>query len=160
MARRESAEANLDMTPFLGLVYLLIGFFMVITNFKAAALDLNMKLPVVGSARPVETGGQQSLLILNIRPIENAQGEKEVALTTYGAPRFDVENYIAGEAQASLLTARRDNPDLQAGDELPTTVVIRADQTTPFRLLDRVIRACQENGFRNFALKARDPNEK
>jgi biopolymer transport protein ExbD len=34
--------------------------------------------------------------------------------------------------------------------------VIRADRATPFRLLNRVIKACQENGFRNFSLKAMD----
>ena len=41
-----------------------------------------------------------------------------------------------------------------SGDELPTTVVIRADRSTPFRLLNRVIQACQLHGFRNFSLKA------
>jgi len=33
-------------------------------------------------------------------------------------------------------------------------VVIRADRTAPFSLLNRVIKSCQENGFRDFALKA------
>jgi biopolymer transport protein ExbD len=40
------------------------------------------------------------------------------------------------------------------GDELPTTVVIRADRATPFKLLNGVIKTCQEAGFRKFALKA------
>jgi len=160
MTKREIIEANLDMTPFLGLVYLLIGFFMVITNFKVAALDLAMKLPVVGSAQPVDTRGQESVLILNMRSVKTPEGRDEVGLTVYGMPRFDVEGYIGGEAQASMLAARRTQPDIQAGDELPTTVVIRADQSTPFHLLNRVIRACQENGFRRFALKARPRDEK
>jgi biopolymer transport protein ExbD len=34
--------------------------------------------------------------------------------------------------------------------------VIRADQATPFHLLNRVIQACQQQGFRSFALKAMD----
>ena len=44
--------------------------------------------------------------------------------------------------------------NLKVGDELPTTVVIRADVGTRFALLNRVIKACQDRGFRKFALKA------
>lgn len=139
-----AAKSDLDMTPFLGLNFLLMAFFMVVTNFKAAALDLTLKLPAVGSARPVDTKGQVELLILNIDP--------EGVLKVYGAPK-NIENYIAGEAQASMITARK-QPDWQEGDELPTTVVVRADRSTPFRHLNHVIRVCQENQFRKFALKA------
>jgi biopolymer transport protein ExbD len=70
-----------------------------------------------------------------------------------------VESYIAGEAQASLIKARRDHPELKYGDELPTTVVIRADRATPFNLLNKIIKACQDNGFRKFALKAMNREE-
>jgi biopolymer transport protein ExbD len=138
-----SAEPNL--TPLLDMVFQLITFFMLVINFKSAQLDMNLKLPVIGSARPVDTKGQTDLLVLNI----DAQGQ----LTVYGAPR-DIDSYIAGEAQASLLAARRQNPALEPGDELPTTVVIRADRATPFHLLNRVIQACQQHGFRSFSLKA------
>jgi len=134
------------MTPFLGLNFLLMAFFMVVTNFKAAALDLNLRLPMVGSARPVDTKGQVELLILNI--------DSAGTLKIYGVPKV-VESYIAGEARASMISARK-TPGWQEGDELPTTVVIRADGATPFRALNRVIRACQENKFYKFALKARN----
>src|SRR5262245_12746898 len=143
MQHEASAEPNL--TPILDMVFQLITFFMLVINFKSASLDLSLKLPVVGSARPVDTKGQEELLILNI----NSRGQ----LNVYGMEK-DVESYIAGEAQASLLKARRDHPDLKHGDELPTTVVIRADRSTPFSLLNKVIKACQDNGFRKFALKA------
>ena len=141
--REASAEPNL--TPMLDMVFQLITFFMLVINFKSAQLDMNLKLPVVGSARPVDTKGQQDILVLNI----DFQGQ----LTVYNTPK-DIDSYIAGEAQSSLLSARRANPNLQAGDDLPTTVVIRADRATPFHLLNRVIKACQKEGFRNFSLKA------
>ncbi len=139
------ASAQPNLTPMLDMVFQLVTFFMLVINFKSAQLDMNLKLPVIGSARPVDTKGQQDLLILNI----NNQGQ----LTVYNAPR-DIDSYIAGEAQSSLLAARLKNPSLQPGDELPTTVVIRADRATPFHLLNRVIRSCQEHGFRHFSLKA------
>ena len=144
-SREVKAEPNL--TPMLDMVFQLVTFFMLVINFKSAALDLSLKLPVVGSARPVDSKGQEELLILNIDNLGT--------INVYGAKKRDreIESYIAGEAQASLLTARQKQPDIKAGDELPTTVVIRADKNTPFKLLNRVIKACQDNGFRKFALK-------
>jgi biopolymer transport protein ExbD len=144
MAHAAAAEPNL--TPMLDMVFQLITFFMLVINFKSASLDLNMKLPVVGSARPVETKGQEDLLILNVN--------KEGKFTIYNIERADIEDYIAGEAQASSLKAKAANPNYKVGDELPTTVVIRADVGTRFSLLNRVIKACQDRGFRKFALKA------
>lgn len=142
----EGASAEPDLTPILDLVFQLITFFMLVVNFKAAALDLDLKLPVVGSARPVDTKGKEDLLILNV----NSAGE----LRVYGQPVQDISTYVATEAQASRLAARETHPDLKAGDELPSTVVIRADKATRFAMLNSIISTCQEHGFRNFALKA------
>jgi len=139
-----SAEPNL--TPILDMVFQLITFFMLVINFKSASMDLDLKLPVVGSARPVDTQGQEDLLVLNINSLGN--------LRVYGQLVKDVPGYIANEAQASLLVARRTNPKIKAGDELPSTVVIRADKSTPFAMLNTIITTCQTNGFRKFALKA------
>ena len=146
MSSAASAEPNL--TPILDMVFQLITFFMLVINFKSAAMDLDLKLPVVGSARPVDTKGKEDLLILNI----NSEGK----LRVYGRLITDKEvpAYIANEAQASLLVARRTNANIKLGDELPSTVVIRADKNTTFTMLNTVIAACQKNGFRNFALKA------
>ncbi len=140
-----AARAEPNLTPILDMVFQLITFFMLVINFKTASLDLSLRLPVIGSARPVDSKGQETLLILNV----NSDGE----LLVYGAAR-DIERYIAAEAQADLLAARQNNRKIEAGDELPTTVVVRADQATPFHLLNRVITTCQQHGYRRFALKA------
>lgn len=145
------ANAEPNLTPILDMVFQLITFFMLVINFKTAAMDLDLKLPVVGSARPVDTHGQEDLLILNI----NALGQ----LRVYGELKQDVAGYIASEAQASLLVARQANAALKSGDELPSTVVIRADKRTPFELLNDVIVVCQTNGYRKFALKAMNKEE-
>ena len=142
MSSDASAEPNL--TPMLDLVFQLITFFMLVTNFKAASLDLNLKLPVVGSARPLETEGED-LLILNV----NAEGQ----LNVYGMTQV-VDRYIKAEAKVSRAAAKRLNPNFKPDDDLPTTIVVRADKQTPFNLLNVVIKTCQDNGFRKFALKA------
>jgi biopolymer transport protein ExbD len=139
-----------NLTPILDMVFQLITFFMLVANFQAASLDQNLRLPVVGSARPVESQGVESLLVLNI--------DKEGNLIVYGQPR-PIKDYIAKEANASLIAARRTLPDIQEGQDLPTIVVVRADRNTPCRLFNNVIRECQARGFRKFALKCMNKEE-
>ena len=140
----QKTKAEPNLTPILDMVFQLITFFMLVINFKSASLDLSLRLPIVGSARPVDTKGMEDLLILNIT--------QEGKLIVYGMPK-DIDSYIAGEAQATRW-AFRPKLDLKPGDELPSMVVIRADEATPFKLLNRVIKACQDNGYRRFALMA------
>lgn len=136
----DKAEPNL--TPILDMVFQLITFFMLVINFKSAALDMSLKLPVIGSARPVESGAD--ILILNI--------DTEGALNITGNKKRgdEIERYIGNEA----VTSQRVN-HITPGDDLPTIVVVRADISTPFSLLNRVIKACQDRGFRTFALRAK-----
>ena len=141
-----NVKAEPNLTPILDMVFQLITFFMLVINFKSAELDLSLKLPVVGSARPVDSKGQKELLVLNIDDVGT--------LKIYNRPVANIDGYIQQEAQASRLAARLTPEDIEAGEELPTTIVIRADRATPFKMLNRVIKACQDNGFRKFALKA------
>ena len=140
-----SADGEADLTPILDMVFQLITFFMLVMNFKAAALDLTLKLPVVGSAMPVNTDGKEELLILNLAPTGD--------LTVYGN-KVDLEGYIAVEAEVSRLAAKSKGLNIEAGGELPTTIVIRSDEASRFKDLYRVIKACQDRGYRKFALKA------
>ena len=146
---QSAASAEPNLTPMLDMVFQLITFFMLVINFKAASLDLSLRLPVVGSARSVDTEGVD-LLILNI----DKQGE----LNVYGIPR-DIPTYVKAEAKASFESAKRENPKFDKKDDLPTTIVVRADKETPFSLLNVLIKSCQDNGFRKFALKAMDKPE-
>lgn len=146
LAHGSNAEPNL--TPMLDMVFQLVTFFMLVINFKAASMDLNLHLPVVGSAAPVDTKGQEDLLILNI----DAAGH----LNVYGERKEDIEGYVKNEALASLVKAKMQGgkTEMKLGDDLPSIVVVRADRATPFKLLNRVIKAAQEVGYRNFSMKA------
>lgn len=142
----QDVKAEPNLTPILDMVFQLITFFMLVINFKSAELDLNLQLPVVGSARPVNTEGRVGLLVLNI--------DKTGVLKVYGRSISDVDAYIRNEAMAAMLSNHLTHSDVAEGKELPTMVVIRADRATPFKMINRVIKACQDNGFRSFALKA------
>ena len=142
-----TVKAEPNLTPILDMVFQLITFFMLVINFKSAEMDLTLKLPVVGSARPINDPVQKELLVLN--------NDSAGRLKSYGQVRENIESYFSDELQESLMRARLTQADLDAGANLPTTVVIRSDRATPFNLVYRVIKACQANGFRRFALKAR-----
>jgi biopolymer transport protein ExbD len=148
MSHDSSAEPNL--TPMLDMVFQLVTFFMLVINFKGAALDLSLKLPVLGSARPLDTEGHDELFVLNV----DALGKLKV----YGIEK-DLKSYIASEARVTALKMSVSNPKFKAGDELPTMVVLRADKGIPFKLLNEIIKTCQDQGFRRFSLKAMTKTE-
>ena len=142
---RAAANADPNLTPILDMVFQLITFFMLVINFKTASMDMSLRLPAVGNARPAEIKGVD-LVVLNV--------DRRGRLRVFGNEITDIRGYIAKEAQASLLAARRFNPTLTSDDDLPTMIVIRADKRTPFRLLNVVLKECTDHHFRNFSLKA------
>ncbi len=145
MSELGSSEGKPNLTPILDMVFQLITFFMLVINFKSAAIDQSLKLPVVGTARPVESQGQTALLVLNI--------DKDGNLKVGGGIKSPAE-YIAKEAFVAMMGARMTQADLDSGKELPTTVVVRADAATQFHFVNRVLQECQKRGFRQFALRA------
>lgn len=146
----ESGEPNL--TPILDMVFQLITFFMLVINFKAASFDLSLKLPVVGSAKPPDSGGgKPDVLVLNI----DSQGH----LLAFGQEQ-NIDQFIAFEAKnrRDVLASSGDasyNPE----GPLPTTVVIRADKDTPFNLVNRILKECRKNGYQSFSLRAMTKEE-
>jgi len=146
----DMSTAQPNLTPLLDMVFQLITFFMLVINFKDAALDQSLQLPVLGSARPLDTKGQEDLLVLNI----DAEGRLKV----YGVPR-EVQSYIADEARQEEARLKTKGTPLKAGEELPTMVVIRADRATRFNLLNEIIKTCQQHNYRKFALKAMNRRE-
>src|SRR5260221_5481418 len=145
----DTAEPNL--TPMLDMVFQLVTFFMLVINFQAASLDMSLKLPVVGSARPIDTGASEELLVLNV----NLKGE----VVVYGKGQ-DSGEYLQKEASFARRKLTENGKKVKPGDELPMLVVVRADQKTPFELLNKVLTNCQTNGFRKFALRAMQKGSK
>jgi biopolymer transport protein ExbD len=141
------AEPNL--TPLLDVVFQLITFFMMVINFSQDNYDQRVRLPVAGSARPVEARPNEDRLVLNI--------DRDGHLL-FNGQSYDTERAMQEIAkQANLVrlnievtTGKKPKPS----EALPTILVIRADRDTPFSQFFRLVSACQANGFQKFALKA------
>jgi biopolymer transport protein ExbD len=147
-ATLDKAEPNL--TPLLDVVFQLITFFMLVINFSNENYDARVKLPVAGSARPVEgeEKASEDRLVLNI----DKQGHLLMSGQLLPASKALQEIKHQAALVKLNLTAAGLKPDESGG--LPTTIIIRADRDTPFSSLFTLISACQANGFRKFALKA------
>jgi biopolymer transport protein ExbD len=145
----DKAEPNL--TPLLDVVFQLITFFMLVINFSSENYDARVRLPVAGSARPVEDGEKAAMedrLVLNVDRQGHLLMSGQVLTTTKALQEIKHQaDLVKLNVKAAGL-----KPDPSGG--LPTTIVLRADKDTPFSSLYSLITACQANGFRKFALKA------
>lgn len=142
MSAQSSDGAEPNLTPVLDMVFQLVTFFMLVINFKGASLDLSLKLPVLGSARPVDSRSGKDPIILNI----DSTGTVKI----FGSV-VDLDQHLTREAK---ILKQLQAAGGAATDTLDTPVVIRADRITPFRLLNEVITTCQKHGFRQYQLSA------
>jgi biopolymer transport protein ExbD len=150
MSANQDDRAEPNLTPLLDMVFQLITFFMLVINFKGASLDLSLKLPVLGSARPLEKHGKFESILLNI----DADGDVKA-----NGQKVDVEKYIQDEARHLKDQMRLfEIPKTDAG--FPVHVVVRADRAAPFHVVNRVLKVCQDQGYRQFALSAMSHEEK
>ena len=145
---RSENRAEPNLTPILDMVFQLITFFMLVVNFKAASVDLNLELPVIGSAMPSESD-DTDVMVLNI--------DKEGRLRMYGEEK-NVDAYVAQESQLAVQGAA-DRSRARAWRRVAADRRDSADKATPFRLLNNVIRTCQSQGFRKFQYLAMTAGE-
>jgi biopolymer transport protein ExbD len=143
-------KAEPNLTPLLDVVFQLITFFMLVINFSTENYDARVKLPVAGSARPVEEGEKaatEDRLVLNV--------DKDGHLIFGGQvlPTHKAIQEIKHQADLVKLNLKAAGIKYDA-TALPTTIILRADRDTQFSSLYQLITACQANGFRKFALKA------
>jgi biopolymer transport protein ExbD len=150
-ASSSELKAEPNLTPLLDVVFQLITFFMLVINFSNENYDSRIKLPVAGSARPLDDPGaaQEDRLVLNI----DSKGQLLFNGKTFSGGQAEEQiKFEAQLARENLKALRGKKVDPAEG--LPTRVVIRADRDTQFTPIYNMITACQTNGFRKFDLKA------
>lgn len=140
---------EVDMTPMIDIVFQLIAFFMVITNFEQTQADERVKLPKDRLAKP-PVAKREDELTLNVGFFRDKDGNKQdpEAWVFFGDEKYRVE-------EVSTRLGEEKNFYLAIGKELAeVTVVIRADAEVPTGKVQELIKLSQENSFEKFALKA------
>jgi biopolymer transport protein ExbD len=150
-------DMEMNMTPMIDVVFLLIIFFMIITDLTQQELE-DLKLPVAVEADEDKPDPKVVRPILNI----DYRGEIKVKREVY----FDPEDGDSKQLEGFLADSARKMPqelDETSGMTLPDNpVLIRADQVTPFKEIQRVMEICSKQGIRIWKIEiaAAQPEDK
>ncbi len=119
--KKPIASAALSLTPLIDVVFLLLVFFLVASQFAREDMELPVKLPSASSALPMTIDPE--ILVVNV----DATGQ------------FFMEGTFLtlAELQMRIDQAVRDNPVNQ-------TVVIRGDKTVPYQAVVDVLNVCHQ----------------
>jgi biopolymer transport protein ExbD len=108
-----------NLTPVIDVVFLLLIFFLVATEYAQEELDLKVNLPEVTQAQPVTMTPQ---LIVNV--------------TSEGKYKVVREEYNLGQLQSILTEARENNPQ--------QTCLIRGDGDSMLKYAVQVMDVCNK----------------
>ena len=112
-------KAEPNLTPILDMVFQLITFFMLVMNFKAAELDLSLRLPVIGSAKPPPEAKNVKLLVLNVQICTNCPHPGCDALATLQAHDVTVVGSSDHTVTHSLYVLDPDGNELELYIDVP-----------------------------------------
>lgn len=140
IVRRRRNKAEGDMTPMIDMVFQLIAFFMVLINFSEVEQDERVKLPLSELAKPPEVSYE--------KPITLQMTSGHEVLINANRDLLSID-----EARQQLL---REAQIVRAGGDVSieeVTVVIRADRGAQTGKVQELVKAAQDAGFENFALR-------
>ena len=132
-----------DMTPMIDMVFQLIAFFMVALNFGDAEQEASINLPLSELAKPPDVAYDEPLTVQVTKNETVMFGGNEM------------------QPDALLPAMRREADFMRTYEKKPSdaTVIIRADESVPTGLVQRVIELCQQAQFEKFALRSRQSDE-
>jgi biopolymer transport protein ExbD len=131
--KRSSVIANLSLTPLIDVVFLLLIFFLVTSEFEEEERHLDIVLPTATSAAPMVHRPRE--IVIDV----DAAG----AIYLRGRP------VQTEELERILVTAVAENPANQS-------VVIRADQATTFQPVVTVMDLCNRAGISDYSVTTRE----
>lgn len=152
--KTEPVISEMDVTPMIDIVFQLIAFFMVITNFDQTQADERVKLPRDQLAKPPEVK-RDLQLVVNIGFDRESTGEKKDPdpYVFWNGDPIRVQNFDKKLVQEARLAK-------QKGEDVEDySIVIRADAEVPTGLVQDLIKMAQESGYTKFSMSATQKNE-
>lgn len=131
--KRSSVAGNLSLTPLIDVVFLLLIFFLVTSEFEDEERRLKIVLPSATSAEPMI--GKAREIVIDI---------DQEGLLFLGGKSTTLETL-----EGLLIKAVADNPTNQA-------VVIRADRSTDFQPVVSVMDICNRAGISDYSVTTQE----
>ncbi len=128
-----SSASTLSLTPLIDVVFLLLIFFLVTSEFENEERRLDIVLPSATTAVPMISKPRE--IVIDI--------DREGTVFLSGQPTS------LGELQKLLKVAKASNPTNQS-------VVIRADRSTAFQPVVNVMDLCNRSGISDYSVTTAD----
>lgn len=139
LRKPEEPEANIDMTPMIDCVFLLLIFFMIAATMSKVDQTPEVKLPIAPKAALPEAEDLRNRGVVNIVPLGTPIGG---GATSEATPFIIYGQLMDEPGLAKVIGERRDaEPDLR--------IYMRVDRNAEFRTVKRAIRACANAGVFN-----------
>jgi len=157
-------EMEMNMTPMIDVVFLLIIFFMIITDLTQADLE-DLQLPVAQAASPDKPKPDEWRPVLNIPYDGRIVVKRETiydpeADASGGDPYLELKMWLADAAKRMEQAPLNDDG---SGPIIPDeAVLIRADESTEFRAVQKIMEFCGAQGVQiwKVQLAAAEPEDK
>jgi biopolymer transport protein ExbD len=148
-------NAEIDMTPMIDIVFQLISFFMLVTNFDQAEADERVKLPSDMLAKPPLVARSNELTV-NIGFKRDFTGKMldPLPYVFFGDQEYRVQDSVKFlMPERRLMEAKGNKEKLK-----DMTIIIRADGETQSGLIQEFMNIAQQQKFEKFSLKAMQPD--
>ncbi len=142
-------EAAFDMTPMIDMVFLLIVFFMCVTEM-AKLENENLVLPRAKEGVQESKPGPRQVINVTYRP--TIQGTRQVSQIIVQGQAYshldDLERFLKGRAHSTL----------SADGKIRLQVRIRADGRAPYQRIQQVMTACMKAGIKKLSFGTTPPD--
>lgn len=142
--KHKMEEEQMDMTPMIDVVFLLIIFFMLISDMTQQDLEI-LTLPKAVSAVPDEPNVKDFRPVINVRQDGVMVVKQEEVFVPTAEGGTDDEQGIKQTLLtfSDLMDTDFFNKELKTGAQIPDDfLLIRADQWTPFHYVQRIMTLC------------------
>ncbi len=128
-------EAKADLTPMIDMVFQLVIFFIVVSDFAAA--DRENVIPPKAVMASKEEKSKDKVVVVSVLP----DGKIKILGKSYDEKAL--EKYIWSAAQEAGMMPNPDDPGKQVSK---LRIVIRADRNVDYEAVQKVFAACSKNG--------------
>lgn len=132
--KRSSVAGTLSLTPLIDVVFLLLIFFLVTSEFEEEERRLDIVLPEATSAAPMTSKPREIIVDVDAKGIIYLRGQEIGLAALEQLMRESVSN----------------NPTSQ-------TAIIRADKGTSFQPVVSVMDICNRAGISDYSVTTQDP---
>lgn len=146
LEQMKKEEAQFDMTPMIDCVFLLIVFFMIVSEIRKLDYE-SLRLPIAQSAAKPDKA--KDLLVVNVVTGYNDATQQQESHIVIRGHRYDTEERLKAKMKEI-----KDEKIAEGKSPDDITVVIRADYRVEYYLVQRVMMASMYAGLANLSFGA------